>query len=71
VQLTSKNKRRADQIAVGTGAWDPRRRPSYARVDRLITIDPDEVRREGAILDRNRFDEVIANVERYHELVRP
>jgi hypothetical protein len=70
VQLTSKNKHRDDQVAVGTGAWDPKRRPSYAKVDRLLTIDPDDVRREGAILDRDRFDDVVGNVGRYHDLVR-
>jgi hypothetical protein len=70
VQLTSKDKQRRDQVPVGSGAWDPKRRPSYARVDRLLTIDADDVRREGAILDRSRFDDVIGNVARYHDLVR-
>ncbi len=70
VPLTSKNKRRADHVPVGSGSWDPRRRPSYAKVDRLLTIDPDDVRREGAILDRSRFDDVIGALGRYHELVR-
>lgn len=70
VQLTSKNKRRADQVAVGTGDWDPKRRPSWAKVDRLITIDPDDVRREGAVLAPDRFDDVVDNVARYFELVR-
>ncbi len=71
VPLTSKDKRRADQVPVGTGSWDPRRRPSYAKVDRLLTIDPDDVRREGAILARDRFDDVVGGIGRYHELVRP
>lgn len=70
VQLTSRNKRRRDQIPVGSGAWDPKRRPSYAKVDRLLTIDADDVRREGAILDRDRFDDVVGNVAKYHDLVR-
>ena len=68
VQLTSKNKGRGDQIAVGAGAWDPKGRPSYAKVDRLLTIDPDDVRREGAVLDRARFDDVVDHVAKYHEL---
>ena len=69
VQLTSKKKSRRDQVSIGSGAWDRRGRPSYAKVDRLLTIDPDSVRREGAILPRPRFDEVVSNVARYHELV--
>ena len=71
VPLTSKNKRRDDQVPVGTGAWDSQRRPSYARVDRLITVDPGDVRREGAVLAEDRFDEVVAHVGRYHDLVHP
>ncbi len=70
VPLTSRNKRRNDHVPVGTGGWDPKRRPSYAKVDRLVMIDPDEVRREGSILDRHRFDDVVGNLARYHDLVR-
>ncbi len=70
VQLTSKGKNRRDQVAVGAGGWDPKRRPSYAKVDRLLTIDPDDVRREGAVLDRDRFDDVVGTVAKYHDIVR-
>lgn len=70
VPLTSKDKGRADHVPVGTGAWDPKRRDSWAKVDRLIMIDPHDVRREGAALAKNRFDEVVANLARYHDLVK-
>ncbi len=70
VALTSKNKRRNDTIAVGTGAWDPKRRPSWAKVDRLLTINPGDVRREGSILDRQHFNDVVAGVGRYHTVIR-
>ncbi|MEM9711416.1 MAG: type II toxin-antitoxin system PemK/MazF family toxin [Actinomycetota bacterium] len=69
VQLTSRKKRRRDLVPVGSGAWDSKRRPSYAKVDRLLRIDPDEVRREGAILDRHRFDDVVGNLARNFDLV--
>ena len=69
VQLTSKNKRRHDQIPVGTGAWDPKGRPSWAKVDRLLRIDADEVRREGAILNKDRFDDVVDDLAKFHDLV--
>ena len=45
---------------IGTGGWDRQRRPSEVRLDRLLRIDPAGVRREGAALDRARFDQVAA-----------
>ena len=50
---------------VGSGGWDRERRPSEVRLDRLLTVDPDEVRREGAALDRTTFDQVV-NAARTH-----
>lgn len=44
---------------VGSGAWDPRRRPSEIRLDRLLRLDPGAVRREGAALDREVFEAVV------------
>ncbi|MEM8619926.1 MAG: type II toxin-antitoxin system PemK/MazF family toxin [Actinomycetota bacterium] len=70
VALTSKNKQRDDAVAVGTGGWDPKRRPSWAKVDRLVTINPGDVRREGSVLDRQYFDDVVAGVGRYHTVIR-
>jgi PemK-like, MazF-like toxin of type II toxin-antitoxin system len=49
-------------IDIGAGAWDARRRPSEVRVDRVLSIDPAVVRREGAQLDRPMFDAVVAAV---------
>jgi hypothetical protein len=51
-------------VDVGTGAWDRQGRPSEVRVDRVLRIDPADVRREGAALDRAHFDEVAAEVHR-------
>ncbi|WP_197704420.1 type II toxin-antitoxin system PemK/MazF family toxin [Jatrophihabitans sp. GAS493] len=45
---------------LGSGAWDPQGRPSEIRLDRVLRIDPAAVRREGASIDRARFDAVIA-----------
>lgn len=66
VPLTSKQKDRAPQVSVGEGPWDRERRTSYARVDRLIDVDPARVRREGAIMPRDRFDAVIRAVREWH-----
>ena len=70
VALTSKDKGRDDHVPVGTGPWDPKRRDSWAKVDRLLLIDDSDVRREGAVLARNRFDDVVRNAAKYHDLVR-
>jgi hypothetical protein len=73
LQLTSKDHDRdaADEARwgrvwtdIGTGAWDARRRPSEVRLDRLLVLDPGTVRREGAALDRQRFDRVVAEARR-------
>jgi hypothetical protein len=53
---------------IGTGAWDRDRRPSEVRVDRILTVDPGGIRREGATLDRKRFDTVVAAVRRARQL---
>jgi hypothetical protein len=45
-------------LALGTGAWDSESRPSWIRLDRVLTMREDSIRREGAVLDRTRFDRV-------------
>ena len=71
LQLTSKDHDRdAAQEArsgrlwmdIGTGEWDPQRRPSEVRINRIIRIDPDDIRRIGAVLDRDVFEDVAAAV---------
>lgn len=44
---------------VGSGGWDPQGRPSEVRLDRLIHLDRDGVRREGAALDETIFTAVV------------
>ena len=68
VALTSKQHR--DTVEVGTGPWDAKGRTSYAKVDRLLDIDPPTVRREGAVLGRRRFDAVIDAVGKLHDIAR-
>ncbi len=48
---------------VGSGAWDHRGRPSEVRLDRIIRVHPDDVRREGAVLDKKMFDRIAREVE--------
>jgi PemK-like, MazF-like toxin of type II toxin-antitoxin system len=49
---------------IGTGAWDRQGRPSEVRLDRLLVLDPARVRREGAALDRARFERVVEEARR-------
>ncbi len=64
LMLTSKdhdNGRRADDyVDIGTGAWDPQGRPSEVKVDRVVRVNPADVRREGAVLDKRAF-QLVAN----------
>ncbi|MEV0902668.1 type II toxin-antitoxin system PemK/MazF family toxin [Actinoplanes sp. NPDC049802] len=51
-------------MALGPGDWDRSARPSWIRLDRVLEVDEDGIRREGAILDRPRFDRVAAILRR-------
>ena len=53
-------------LDLGVGAWDAQRRPSEVRLDRVVRLRPDAVRREGAILDFARFNEVAGSLRRRH-----
>jgi hypothetical protein len=53
---------------VGSGAWDAERRPSEVRLDRLVLLRGDAVRREGAALPREVFDRVVAAARQHHAL---
>jgi hypothetical protein len=44
---------------VGRGPWDRQQRPSQVRLDRLLDIDPSQVRREGAAFDEALFRKVL------------
>ncbi len=52
-------------LDLGTGPWDSRGRPSEVRLDRLLRVDPDDVRREGAVLDEPRFAAVVRAARPY------
>lgn len=44
---------------VGTGGWDREGRPSEVRLDRLVPLARDDIRREGAALDESVFRAVV------------
>lgn len=47
-------------LALGTGPWDPERRPSWIRVDRLLAVDASAVRREGGVIPPQLFSAIVA-----------
>ena len=51
---------------VGTGDWDRQGRPSEVRLDRLLLVEPTSVRREGATMNREVFDGVVAALRHHH-----
>lgn len=51
---------------IGRGAWDPRGRESEVRLDRLLVAHVAQVRREGATLDRERYDAVVSALTELH-----
>src|SRR3954452_22863422 len=75
LMLTSKDHDRdAEQEArhgrhwmdIGAGDWDASRRPSEVRLDRLIILRDDAIRREGSAVTREVFDLVVAGARKYH-----
>jgi hypothetical protein len=56
---------------IGTGGWDAQRRPSEVRLDRLLRLRGHEVRREGAALSREVYEEVFVSALRFHALPEP
>lgn len=75
LMLTSKDHHRdaADEahygrywIDIGSGPWDRQRRPSEVRLDRVLRLPIEDVRREGAALDRELFDRVAEAAQQLH-----
>src|SRR6201996_5124575 len=51
-----------DWIGIGSGNWDYEGRKSWVRLDRVLDVPEEGIRREGAILDREIFDMVAARL---------
>ena len=51
-------------VHLGTGAWDGERRESWVRTDRLLAVPPDGIRKEGAVLARDRFGQLVDGIAR-------
>lgn len=51
-------------VNLGRGSWDSDGRDSWVKVDRMLRLYDGGVRREGAVLDRQRFVSVLEKVGR-------
>ncbi|NLE78334.1 MAG: type II toxin-antitoxin system PemK/MazF family toxin [Rhodococcus sp.] len=60
LMLSSQSKRdgHPDWLPIGSGSWDAQGRPSWLRLDRILDVPEDGIRREGAIMERGTFDVV-------------
>ena len=75
LQLTSKDHSRdaAEEAAagrywfdIGSGAWDPKGRPSEVRLDRALWVKATDVRREGSILPEVTWRRIVDALEEHH-----
>ncbi len=55
-----------DWVSIGSGAWDREGRESFVRLDRVLEVAEHGIRREGAVLDRDRFDRVAGELRGRH-----
>jgi len=68
LMLSSQSRRdgQQDWMALGAGEWDGEHRPSWVRLDRVLDVPEEGIRREGAIMERAMFDRVAARLRREH-----
>ncbi|MDT7738376.1 MAG: hypothetical protein QOK09_1745 [Mycobacterium sp.] len=66
LMMSSQERHAADRswVGIGSGSWDDDGRPSWVRLDRVLDVPEEGIRREGAILDRAVFDVVATRLRR-------
>jgi hypothetical protein len=66
LMMSSQERHAADRswVGIGSGSWDDEGRPSWVRLDRVLDVPEEGIRREGAILDRAVFDVVATRLRR-------
>lgn len=67
VQLTSRDRTNhvshdPDYIDIGSGPWDSKGRASEAKLDRILQVNPRDVRREGGVVEERTFASVSAGL---------
>ena len=60
LMLSSQEHHRSDPnwVGIGSGTWDYETRQSWVRLDRVLDVPEEGIRREGAILEREVFEVV-------------
>ena len=66
LMLSSQEGHRNDRewVGIGSGPWDYEARQSWVRLDRVLDVPEEGIRREGAILERETFEIVAARLRR-------
>jgi hypothetical protein len=66
LMMSSQERHAADRdwVSIGSGSWDDEGRQSWVRLDRILDVPEEGIRREGAILERAVFDVVAARLRR-------
>lgn len=64
LMLSSQDHHRDDPnwVGIGSGSWDYDGRASWVRLDRVLDVPEEGIRREGAILERATFEAVAARL---------
>ena len=64
LMMSSQERHAADRdwVGIGSGSWNDADRSSWVRLDRVLDVPEEGIRREGAILDRAVFDIVAARL---------
>ena len=64
LMLSSRERHVADRawVGIGSGSWDYEGRASWVRLDRVLDVPEESIRREGAILERETFEMVAARL---------
>jgi PemK-like, MazF-like toxin of type II toxin-antitoxin system len=68
LMLSSQHKRDGEPgwVAIGSGAWDREGRESFVRLDRVLEVAENGIRREGAVLPRDRFERVAGELRAHY-----
>jgi hypothetical protein len=64
LMLSSQEHHRDDPnwASIGSGSWDYEGRASWVRLDRVLDVPEEGIRREGAILERETFEVIAARL---------
>lgn len=52
-------------VEIGSGKWDSQGRSSWVRVDRIVRVNPVDVRRHAGDIDRATFNRVASGLRRH------